>query len=169
MMTEIIVKSTIDGSLQPNLFYEAEEKGRPLLVGLHTWSHDRFNQVENMLPLAKKNGWNLLLPEFRGPNLESNPHGIDACGSEKAKQDIIDAVNYIIGNYDIDAENILLLGASGGGHMSLLMAAYRPELWKAVCSFVPITDLAVWNKEADRYRNHIEHCCGKNYLLRSKI
>ena len=160
-MKEILVKSTIDGSMQPNLFYETEEKHRPLLVGLHTWSHDRFNQVDNMLPLAKKNNWNLLLPEFRGENLPSNPHGEDACGSEKAKQDIIDAVNYVKENYDIDEENILLLGASGGGHMSLLMAAYAPKLWRAVCSFVPITDMGVWHQEAEGYRDGIEHCCGK--------
>ena len=53
-MKEILVKSTVDGSMQPNLFYEADEKNRPLLVGLHTWSCDRFNQIENMLPLAEK-------------------------------------------------------------------------------------------------------------------
>ena len=174
-MKEILVKSTIDGSLQPNLFYEADGKHRPLLVGLHTWSYDRFNQVDNMLPLAKKNSWNLLLPDFRGANLERNPHGEDACGSEKAKQDIIDAVNYVLENYDIDKDNIILLGASGGGHMSLLMAAYKPFLWKSVCSFVPITDLGVWHREADKYRPHIEHCCGKyspdneEYTKRSPI
>ena len=89
-MKEILVKSIIDSTMQPNLFYKAEGEKRPILVGLHTWSHDRFNQVGNMLPLAKKNNWNLLLPEFRGENLPSNPYGEDACGSEKAKQDIID-------------------------------------------------------------------------------
>ena len=161
--------------MQPNLFYAAEAKKRPLLVGLHTWSHDRFNQVGNMLPLAEKNDWNLLLPEFRGANTVSNPCGKDACGSEKAKQDIIDAVNYIKENYDIDEENILLLGASGGGHMSLLMAAYSPKLWKAVCSFVPITDIGVWYRENEEYRTGIEHCCGKyspdneEYMKRSPI
>lgn len=174
-MKEILVKSTIDGTMQPNLFYEAEEKHRPLLVGLHTWSHDRFNQVDNMLPLAKKNGWNLLLPEFRGANLETNPIGEEACGSEKAKQDIIDAVNYVIENYDIDEDNILLLGASGGGHMSLLMAGYKPKLWKGVCSFVPITDLGVWYEEAEGYRAGLAHCCGtytpdnEEYAKRSPI
>ena len=38
--TEILVKSTLDGSLQPSLFFKAEGK-RPVLVGLHTWSYDR--------------------------------------------------------------------------------------------------------------------------------
>ena len=53
--TEILVRSTIDGSMQPSLFYKSESKDkRPLLVGLHTWSNDRFNQIENMVPIAEK-------------------------------------------------------------------------------------------------------------------
>ena len=158
-MKEILVKSKIDGSLQPNLFYQAEEAGRPLLVGLHTWSHNRFNQVEKMLPVAKKNKWNLLLPEFRGANFGENPNCTDACGSEKAKQDIIDAIEYIKQNYKIDESNILLLGASGGGHMALLMAAYAPKLWKAIGSFVPITDIGKWYDENPDYREAISACC----------
>ena len=92
---EIKVISSVDGSAQPSLFYEAKEKSRPLLVGLHTWSADRFNQVEKMLPLAEKNGWNLLLPEFRGPNLSTNPISNQACGSDIARADILDAIEYV--------------------------------------------------------------------------
>ena len=63
---EILVKSTIDGTMQPSLFYKsASKEKRPLLVGLHTWSFDRFNQIANMLPVAEKYDFNLLLPEFR--------------------------------------------------------------------------------------------------------
>ena len=53
--TEINVVSSIDNSTEPSLFFEADTtKGaRPLLVGLHTWSFDRFNQVSAMLPFAK--------------------------------------------------------------------------------------------------------------------
>ena len=72
--TEIGVKSTLDGTTQPSLFYKSESKEkRPLLLGLHTWSFARSNQIKNMLPLAEKYDFNLLLPEFRGKNLESNP------------------------------------------------------------------------------------------------
>ena len=50
---EILVKSSLDGTMQSSLFYKSEsKKKRPLLAGLHTWSHDRFNQIENMLPYA---------------------------------------------------------------------------------------------------------------------
>ena len=89
-MIEIYVKSSVDSTDQPSLFYAAKEKGRPLIVGLHTWSFDRNNQVKAMLPVAKERDFNLLLPEFRGPNLGSNPNCHEACGSKKAKQDIME-------------------------------------------------------------------------------
>lgn len=158
---EILVKSTLDGTLQPSLFYKsASKEKRPLLVALHTWSFDRFNQIENMLPIAQKHDFNLLLPEFRGSNLEDNPNCTYACGSEYAKQDVKDAIDYLIANEDVDGENIFLLGLSGGGHMALLMAGKCPELFKAIGAYVPITDLALWAKENEGYRRHIVACCG---------
>lgn len=159
-MQEIWIKSSKDGTMQPSLLYKSESENRPLLVGLHTWSHNRFNQVERMLPLAVRNDWNLLLPEFRGSNLKENPYCREACGSEKAKQDILDGVAYVREHFAIDEKRIMLLGASGGGHMALLMAAYAPKLWRAVCSFVPITDLEKWYRENADYREQIAACCG---------
>ncbi len=95
--TEIFVKSSIDSTMQPSLFFKSDKSGkRPLLVGLHTWSYDRFNQIHNMLPYAKEYGFHLLLPDFRGPNLSTNPEKHNACGSEIARQDIKDAIDYIV-------------------------------------------------------------------------
>lgn len=158
--SEIFIKSSLDKSMQPSLFFKSEsKKARPLLVGLHTWSFGRFNQIDNMLPVAEKYDFNLLLPEFRGSNLKTNPDCIYACGSEYAKQDIKDAIDYLIENEDIDKDNIFLLGLSGGGHMALLMAGFCPEYFKAIGAFVPITDLKKWSLENDYYREHILACC----------
>ena len=47
--TEITVRSSVDGSEEPSLLYipeTAHEKTVPLVVGLHTWSYDRFNKME---------------------------------------------------------------------------------------------------------------------------
>lgn len=158
---EILVKSTLDSSKQPSLFYKSEtNKKRPLLVGLHTWSHDRFNQIQNMLPYAQKYDFNLLLPEFRGNNLKTNPICTQACGSDCAKQDIKDAIDYVIDKENVDSENIFLLGLSGGGHMSLLMAGFCPEYFKAIGAYVPITDLERWTKQNKNYCEHVLACCG---------
>ncbi len=160
---EILVKSTSDSSMQPSLFYKSESnEKRPLLVGLHTWSFNRFNQINNMLPYAQKYDFNLLLPEFRGSNLKTNPICTQACGSDYAKQDIKDAIDYVVANENADSENIFLLGLSGGGHMSLLMAGFCPEYFKAIGAFVPITDLEKWTNQNTNYCEHVLACCSGN-------
>jgi len=165
-MTEITVRSSFDGSDEPSLLYlPPKKKDRvkiPLVTGLHTWSADRFNQVTKMLPFVQKLGWALLLPEFRGPNLDTNPRGKDACGSPAAKQDIVDAVQYTIRTYAglIDEKNLFVLGGSGGGHMCCLMAGYVPALWRSVSAWCPITDVDRWHGENPHYARHIEWCCG---------
>lgn len=167
---EIWVKSSLDGTMQPSLFYKSEcKQKRPLLVGLHTWSYGRFNQIDNMLPMAERYDFNLLLPEFRGPNLSSNPDYPKACGSEFARQDIVDAIDYLIAKENVDENNIFLLGASGGGHMALLMAGMCPERFKAIGAFVPITDLTKWEKQNDYYSSHIKACCGEEMPARSPM
>ena len=160
-MQEILVKSSFDGSEQPILFKKAEgEEKRPLLVVLHTWSCTRFDPLPRIKPFAEKHNFNLLLPEFRGPNLVTNPNCTDACASEKARADVIDAIEYVKANFEVDEENVLLFGCSGGGHMSLVMAGIRPDLFRAVASFVPITNLAKWYTQNDKYAPHVKACCG---------
>lgn len=167
--TEIYVKSTLDGTPQPSLFYAAEEPGRPLLVGLHTWSCDRFNQIDNLLPWAQKLDFNLLLPEFRGSNLDTNPNCKQACGSEFARQDVKDAIDYLLEHEQIDGQNVFLLGMSGGGHMALMTAAFWPAQFRAVGAVVPITDLNCWVQESKDYRPHILACCGEELAARSPM
>ena len=163
MPTELLIPSSLDGTMQPSLFTEASTAGKaPLLVSLHTWSFDRFNTVQQAGEYAEKYGWHVLFPEFRGPNLRSNPHCTEACGSPLAKQDIVDAIDYVCEHYAVDTDNIFLLGCSGGGHMSLLMAGYCPERFKAIGAFVPITDVERWLGENPRYTDAILACCNSD-------
>ena len=160
-INELKIVSTLDGATEKALFhYPGKEENVPLVVGLHTWSYDRFNQLEQLLPLCRDRGWALLLPEFRGPNLSSNPRAPQACGSVQARQDILDAMDAVTAAYSIDTEKVFLLGGSGGGHMALLMAAHASQRWKAVSAWVPITDLAAWHGENPEYAPHVAACCG---------
>lgn len=163
-MIELSIKSSLDGSMEPCLFdCPANAAGAPLLVGLHTWSFDRFNQVKAMLPLCRERGWALLLPEFRGPNTIGNPRARQACAARLARQDVLDAVDRVCADYPLDPGKIMVLGGSGGGHMALMMVAYAPQRWRAVSAWVPITDLAawLWEKPADSaYGKGIQACCG---------
>lgn len=170
---EIFISSTADGSMQPSLYFRAAGKKRPLLVGLHTWSHNRTNQIQYLLKFAEEQDFNMLLPEFRGPNLTSNPNKDKACGSILAKQDIKDAIDYVKVNEDVDAENIFLVGLSGGGHMAMLMAGFCPEYFRAIAAFAPISDLERWRNEApSSYFPHIDYCCNNSreeMLARSAV
>ena len=157
-MKTIHVESTLDGTLQPSLFFHPRTDAPvPLVVGFHTWSYDRFNQAENYLPLCERYGWAVLLPEFRGPNLASNPHCTDACGSLKARRDVLDAVEHVSRISAIDRGNIFLLGCSGGGHAALLTAEDAPEVFRAVDAWCPVSDLNAWHAYLTETRQHYVH------------
>jgi dipeptidyl aminopeptidase/acylaminoacyl peptidase len=174
LQEEIYIKSTVDETMQPSLFYRAEGKEkRPLLVGLHTWSHNRSNMIQYLLKFAEEQNFSLLMPEFRGPNLTSNPNKDKACGSIYAKQDIKDAIDHIVANESVvDKNNIFLVGLSGGGHMAMLMAGFCPEYFRAIAAFAPISDLERWKSEAPSYVAYVDYCCNadpEEMLKRSAI
>jgi len=72
-------------------------------------------------------------------------------------QDILDAVKFMQENYSVDADRIYLVGASGGGYASLLMAGRAPEVWAGVSAWVPINDLQMWWEHCDGKLNYAEH------------
>ena len=159
---KIHVTSSLDGTEQPCYLilpegFDPAGPPVPLLVSLHTWSGDVEQRDPSMEREADQRGWIYLWPHFRGPN--STP---DACGSEKAQQDILDAANWVIQRYPIDRRRIYLTGASGGGHMAMLMAGRYPEKWTAVSAWVGISDLAAWHARhaGGRYGAMMRASCG---------
>tara|TARA_R110002096_G_scaffold42893_12_gene115377 strand:- start:1159 stop:2226 length:1068 start_codon:yes stop_codon:yes gene_type:complete len=162
---EIRYLSSADDSEQPALFWEPQgnESGkRPLLVALHTWSHD-YRQAGNEVPYAEwcqKAGWIFIHPNFRGSNRRP-----EAMGSELVVADILSAVEYARSEADVDESRIYCIGVSGGGHASLLMAGRAPELWAGVSAWCGISDIAAWHQQCDgtaqqRYANNIEAALG---------
>ena len=160
---EVQITSSMDGAQQKALFF-APESGKkvPLLVALHTWSSGWQNTYN--VPLAEgciERQWAFIHPDFRGPN-----KGPDACGSDLAVSDIIDAVKWAKEKTGIDTRRIYLAGASGGGHMDLQMAGRAAHIWAGVSSWVPITDCAAWHAECQRsgrryYKDLEASCKGK--------
>ena len=159
------VPSSTDGTPQKVIYWRPASAAHdingpsvPLLVFLHSWSGG-FEQGPPWIDQAKKLGWVLVAPDFRGPN--NRP---EACASDLASQDILDAVAYARRDARIDASRIYLVGGSGGGHMALVMAARAPDLWAGVSAWVPISDLAAWHAESKARKNNyakmLEQSCG---------
>jgi dipeptidyl aminopeptidase/acylaminoacyl peptidase len=156
-----MVRSTRDGSLQPSYIivpaaYNANSPA-PLMVALHTWSfsidNQRFQQFEAN---AELRNWIYLAPEFRG--VDDHP---EACGSDIAQQDILDAVAWTRAHLKVDDKRIYIWGWSGGGHMALLMASRAPDLWAAVSAWAGITDLGAYYRESDRHtQEQLRACLG---------
>ena len=117
---------------------------------------------------SRRRGWILIAPNFRGPN--DHP---DACASDEAVQDVIDSVDSAKRNALVDEKRVYLLGSSGGGFMSLMMAVRAPQLWTAVSVWVPITDLVAWHEFSkatgpewnNKYDKMMEAFGGKGYFV----
>jgi dienelactone hydrolase len=161
---DITYTSSGDGTAQPALFWtpQATTGRRPLLVGVHTWSSD-YRQKTSVpyLDWCRQQGWIFIHPHFRGPNRTPA-----ALGSDLAVADIASAVAYAKTHAPVDEDRVYLIGASGGGHMSLLMAGRHPELWAGVSAWVPIGDVAAWHRECTanpkfkNYARQIESALG---------
>jgi len=148
-----------DKSRQQALWHAPEtDEPLPLLVGLHSWSTD-YRNVGQYGKWCIDHNWVFIGPQFRGAN--NKP---EACGSDLAVQDIIDAVEYAKEHANVDRGRIYLVGASGGGHAAMLMAGRAPELWAAVSAWAGISDIRAWHIECKKAGRHyagmIEKCCG---------
>jgi poly(3-hydroxybutyrate) depolymerase len=161
----IQIRSTRDGTLQPAYLivppgYGATGPGTPLVVALHTWNFTHEQRFQELEAGTARRNWIYLFPLFRG--VDDHP---DACGSEIAQQDILDAVGWTQSHLQIDKKRIYLYGWSGGGHMALLMAERQPELWAAVSAWAGITDMAAYYRERLQDKppittNQLEACMG---------
>jgi len=161
---EISYLCSSDNSMQKAMWFAPVNKAKavPLLVGLHTWGGNyKQSSHKAYYKEAQKRGWAFIFPNFRGPNLTP-----DAMGSDKAVQDIVDAVKYAQEHAKIDSNRIYLCGASGGGFMAMLMAGRHPEIWAAVSAWCGISDIKAWHaynkQKKKKYFKNIERSLGGN-------
>lgn len=162
---KIRIQSTLDATTQTAYLATpfrcqknsiAQEKV-PLVISLHSWSGDLEQRNLPLENLVSRREWFCLQPNFRGRN--DHP---EACGSQAAQQDILDAVDWCLENLPIDPQRVYLTGVSGGGHMTMMMAARYPERWTAASAWVGISDLATWHAKhaGGKYGDMMERCCG---------
>jgi predicted peptidase len=158
---KILVISSMDKTSQPSYLYLPpiikSKKKIPLVVFLHTWSGDLEQRYKPLEELVAKRGWLLLAPNFRGRN--DHP---EACGSPFAQQDILGAISWVKKHYSIDRRRVYLVGFSGGGYLTLLMAMLHPKNFAAASAWCAISDLTQWYElhKNDQYGKMMRLCFG---------
>ena len=159
---EIEISSSVDSTLQKAIWRPLpySKSPRPLLVSLHSWSGNYLQPSgENYLVSATLKNWHFIHPDFRGIN-----QAPQATCSDLVVSDVLDAVEFARAHSNVDDRHIYLVGASGGGMASLMLAAKAPHVWAAVSAWVPISNLADWHAETMsrklKYTAMIEASCG---------
>jgi len=159
----IEVTSSIDGTSQPSYLIlppsYRQDTPVPIVVSLHTWSFDLEQRNEALEAAVASRGWIYLFPNFRGRD-----DTIEACASDIARRDVIDALDWVMAHYAVDPERVYVTGLSGGGFMTLAMVASYPDRWTAASAFVPISDLRAWYDfhAGDDYGEMTRKCIGGN-------
>ncbi|MBM1105020.1 prolyl oligopeptidase family serine peptidase [Aurantibacter crassamenti] len=157
---EVLITSSLDNEKQPSMFYTSKGENRPLIVSLHTWSGN-YKQKDELVNTAIQKDYNYIHPNFRGPN-----NSFKACGSSYVVQDIEDAIGYALEKGNVDINNIHIIGASGGGHATLLTYMKTKYPIKTFSAWVPISDLKKWYYESEgrdtKYALDIAQATSKN-------
>lgn len=122
-----------------NLAYPVTGTNLPIVVCMHSFS----NTVSSTFPLATRQrlanyGLFCIFPEMRGRNGSSG--SADSSGREI--QDIIDAVEYVKTWFPsrVDANQVHIVGYSGGGGNALAAAVKFPDYWNTVVDCFGIAD-----------------------------
>ena len=149
------VETTVAG--QPLYAYAPPATSpRPLVISLHTWSGG-YDQADKLAVYAQAHDWNYVHPHVQGPNNTS-----DACLSDKVVHDVEDAYRWAIANMQVDLQNVIIVGVSGGAYTALGSMLKSEVPAKAYFAWVPITDLAAWRNQSVKrnlkYLADVEQC-----------
>jgi predicted esterase len=162
-IVHVHIPSTADDHRQPALWLPPDaDEPRPPMVIVHSWSSGYLQHIN--IPLAqwaRQHDWAAIVPQFRGPF--DRP---EATGSNRAVQDVVDAIDFAIARGGVDPDRVFVIGVSGGGMKSLLMAGRHPDRFAGAVSWVPVYDLVSWyaynrDEQPDRhYAGDIRRSCG---------
>ncbi len=130
------------GEVQKAYLFQATEKNRPLIVSLHTWSGD-FRQEDPLAEQCKERNYNYIHPDFQGANTKAS-----AMGSKKVVDNIQEAIRYAVKETGADAQEVHVIGVSGGGMATLLAYMNVTCAVKSFSAWAPISDLEAWYWES---------------------
>ena len=158
------INSSLDNNIQKAYAYRSKSNTpQPLIVSLHTWSND-YSQYDALAQMSKQKELNYIHPNFRGAN-----NTINACCSDLVIADIDDAITYAIEKFNIDINNIFVIGFSGGGYTTLCTFMKSKHNISKFSAWASITDLSTWYQESELRNNNLDQdildCTGSKNIL----
>ena len=131
----------------------SSQKGLPLVVMPHggphvVRDHDRYDEWAQVLA---SRGYAVLKVNFRGSigyGAKFQIAGYREWG-RKMQDDVTDATKWAIDAGYADANRIAIVGASYGGYSALMGGAREPELYRAIVSYVGVSDLELMYTRGD--------------------
>lgn len=132
------IPSKADTKPQKAYLYKAPQKNRPLIVSLHTWSGD-YRQHDPLAAEAKSRGYNYIHPDFQGANTQPS-----AMGSQKVIINLQEAIEYAVRQTEADAQEVHVIGLSGGGMAALIAYMNVTCPVKSFSAWAPISDIESW-------------------------
>jgi len=121
-----------------------------------------FRNFNKLAQLLVDRGYVVLLPNVRGSTgygVEFRDMNIKDWGGGDL-EDVVSGVEYLKTLPYVDHGRIGIYGGSYGGYMTYIATVKRPELWRAACAYVGITDLL------SLYENSMSHF---KYYLRQQM
>jgi dipeptidyl aminopeptidase/acylaminoacyl peptidase len=123
-------------NIQPNGKY-------PAIVYIHGGPADQSTpSFYPLLQYVVNLGYIVIAPNYRGSSGYGrdfqDANRMDAGGAEL--QDIVDAAEFIKKSHYVDPKNVVLMGRSYGGYLTLMGVTKFPEEWSAGVSIVPFAN-----------------------------
>jgi dipeptidyl aminopeptidase/acylaminoacyl peptidase len=122
-----------------------EPTGLPLVLVVHggPWTRDAWMYVPAVQLLANR-GYAVLQVNFRGSTGYGKAFLKAAVGqfAGAMHDDLIDAVDWAVGQGIADADSVAIFGGSYGGYAALVGVTFTPDVFAAAIDYVGISSLA---------------------------
>ena len=146
--SEHVWYTSADGREIPALLYRPRDVPAgvklPALVHVHGGPTGQFFRAfEPFTQWLVSRGYVVLAPNVRGSTgygKEFREANLNDWGGGDL-EDVAAGARYLMGLPEVDAERIGVFGVSYGGYMTYIATVKKPELWKAACASVGMTDL----------------------------
>jgi dipeptidyl aminopeptidase/acylaminoacyl peptidase len=167
VQSEHVWYTSSDGRRIPALLYRPRglQPGTraPALVHVHGGPTGQFfRSFEPFTQYLVNRGYVVLAPNVRGSTgygKEFREANLNDWGGGDL-EDVVAGARFLMDLPEVDPDRIGIHGGSYGGYMTYIATVKKPDLWKAACAAVGITDLRLL------YENSMEHF---KYYLRQQM